>query len=70
MQMLWETILKRHFTFDAIKGVGVTEAFRFCEKALKPLDSIPSKALGTAMRTAIKNARAHGLNTLWPRRVL
>lgn len=64
MQTMWETVLKRRFTYDAIKGIGVTDAFRFCEKALKPLDSIPSTVLGTAMRAAIKDARAHGLNTI------
>jgi hypothetical protein len=55
IQRFWQRDLGRRFTYDSHRGKGLTNAYRFCWAATRPLDKgITQSALGTAMRKAIK----------------
>jgi len=54
-QRIWETVLGRTFTFQAIDGQPASAAFEFCREALSPLaPAVTRSALTTAIRKAIK----------------
>jgi hypothetical protein len=57
-QTFWEKGLLRKFTFDSHQGQGITDAFRFCQAAIAPVDpGVTGQSLATAMRNCIRLTR-------------
>ena len=58
MQNLWVKVLGRKFTYDTHCGEGSTDAFRFCQMLMRPLDPrVTGTQLGSVMRKAIRLSR-------------
>jgi hypothetical protein len=54
MQYLWETFLKRPFTYAQHSGEPASLAFSFCQRVMEPLDSsVRTSLIGTTMRRLI-----------------